>query len=500
MSKPIFANLGFLLQIAGLLTILPIGIGLYFGETDTLISVFLVCVAFLGCGFLCNALCERKDLNFKSSNVLFLAAFILLPLIGAIPYVYGDPFNSVSGLERFTNSYFESISGYSTTGFSFVVNADVLPKSLLVYRSLTELIGGVGIVFLLLAFFQSRKAMGSFGNALGVDSLSSNLKRVFFSVLAIYGGYIIVFTIIFYALGFTDLIKTGTFIVDTLTGGFQAPAQQFQQYLSLVPKILIIALMFLGSVNFALNYHLFTRKLKKVISPEIALYFLIIAVGTAAVVFTARIEVIDSLFHVVSMSSSTGYDYITISSLNSTALSIFILLMLVGGCAFSMAGGIRVSRLITFAKSIKQGIKDLLIKEKVIPESEEQKEAYNHEYLPALISILLFTLTLVIFAILFTTMPPGVSFTDALFEVGSALTTNGISMGATTVSMSVGYKWLMIVAMTIGRIELMSVLVALIPFKVKGQQWKTEETEEQESETAPSDETTEPMTPQIVLE
>ncbi len=500
MSKPLFANLGFLLQIAGLLTILPIGIGLYFGETDTLISVFLVCVAFLGCGFLCNALCERKDLNFKSSNVLFLVAFILLPLIGAIPYVYGDPFNSVSGFERFTNSYFESISGYTTTGFSFIANADVLPKSLLVYRSLTELMGGVGIVFLLLAFFQSRKATGSFGNALGVDSLSSNMKRVFFSVFAIYSGYIIVFTIIFYALGFTDLIKTGMFVVDTITGGFQAPAQQFQQYLSLAPKILIMALMFLGSVNFALNYHLFTRKLKKVMSPEIALYFIIIAVGTVAVVFTTRIEVVDSLFHVVSMSSSTGYDYITISSLNSTALSIFILLMLIGGCAFSMAGGIRVSRLITFAKSIKQGINDLLIKEKVIPESEEQKDAHNYEHLPALISILLFTSTLVLFAIIFTTMPPGVSFTDALFEVGSALTTNGISMGATTVSMPVGYKWLMIAAMTIGRIELMSVLVALMPFKAKDQRWKREEPREQESETAPSDETTELMTPQIVLE
>ena len=174
--------------------------------------------------------------------------------------------------------------------------------------------------------------------------------------------------------------------------------------------------------------------------------------------------------------------------------------MLIGGCAFSMAGGIRVSRLITFAKSIKQGINDLLIKEKVIPESEEQKDAHNYEHLPALISILLFTSTLVLFAIIFTTMPPGVSFTDALFEVGSALTTNGISMGATTVSMPVGYKWLMIAAMTIGRIELMSVLVALMPFKAKDQRWKREEPREQESETAPSDETTELMTPQIVLE
>jgi trk system potassium uptake protein TrkH len=325
--------------------------------------------------------------------------------------------------------------------------------------------GGVGVVFLLLAFFQSRKAMGSFGNALGIDTLSSNLKRVFFSVLAIYGVYIIAFTIIFRIIGFTDLIKTGTFIIDTITGGFQPSAQQFQQYLGLTPKILIIILMLLGSVNFAFNYNLFARKLKKVLSAEIAVYFLIIAIGTAVVAFTAQIEPLDSLFHVVSMSSSTGYDYINIISLNSTAVSTFIVLMIIGGCAFSMAGGIRVSRLITFAKSIKHSIKDVLIKEKVMPEPEAQAEENSHEYLPAVISILLLIFTLVIFAVLFTKI--GVSFTDALFEVGSALTTNGISMGATTISMPIAYKWLMIVAMTIGRVELMSILVALFPHRSK---------------------------------
>jgi trk system potassium uptake protein TrkH len=465
MSSRIFANLGFLLQIAGLLTILPISIGLYFNEIQYVISLFLACVAFLGCGFLLNALCERKDLDFKSSNVLFLAAFIVLPLIGALPYVYSDPFNSVNLFDRFTNAYFESVSGFTTTGFSFVLNADVLPKSLLVYRSLTELMGGVGLVFLLLAFFQSRKAMGSFSNALGVDNVGSNLKRIFFSILAIYGVYISAFTIIFRSIGFTDLIKTGTFVIDTITGGFQPSAQQFQQYLDLTPKILIIILMFLGSVNFAFNYHLFARKLKKVISAEIALYLLIIAIGTAVVAFTAKIEPLDSLFHVVSMSSSTGYDYINIISLNSTVVSTFIVLMIIGGCAFSMAGGIRISRLITFAKSIKQSTKDMLIKEKVMPEAKAQTKVNNHEYLPALVSILLLIFTLVIFAVLFTTI--GVSFTDALFEVGSALTTNGISMGATTVSMPIAYKWLMIVAMTIGRVEIMSVLVALCPYKTK---------------------------------
>lgn len=465
MRSRIFANLGFLLQIAGLLTVLPIIIGLYFNETQHLVSLFLVCVVFLVCGFLMNALCERKDLDFKSSNVLFVAAFIVMPLIGAIPYVYSDPFKSLDPVDRFTNGYFESISGFTTTGFSFIQESDTLPNSLLVYRSLTELMGGVGIVFLLLAFFQSRKSLNGLRSTLSIENLGSNLKKMFFSVFAIYGVYIVAFIVVFYFLGFQDLIKTGAFVIDTITGGFQPSIQQFQQYLNIGPKICILILMFVGSVNFAFNYHLFTFKLKRLFSLEIVLYLLLIAIGTSLVFFLAKIETVDSLFHVVSMMSSTGYEYINISGLNDKVLSIFIMLMLIGGCAFSMAGGIRISRLVSFGKAIKQSIRGILIKEKIIMEPDKQTESNNFECFSALVSILLFIFTLVLFAIAFTTM--GVSFTDSLFEVGSALTTNGISMGATTATMPLAYKWLMIVAMIIGRVEIISILIALSPYRAK---------------------------------
>lgn len=472
MSSRIYANLGFLLQIAGLLTILPIGVGLYFEETQAVVSLFMVCVAFLGCGFLLNALCERKDLDFKSSNVLFLAAFIILPLIGAIPYFYMDPFNSVNVYERFSNGIFESVSGFTTTGFSFVTNPETLPQSLLIYRSLTELMGGIGIVFLLVAFFQSKKkSMEAYSNSIGIENVNGDLKKTFLSVFAIYGGYIIAFTVIFYALGFTNLINTGTFMIDVITGGFQPAAEQFQPFLSFAPKIFLIVLMLLGSLNFAFSYHILTRKLKKAISWEIVVFFLIILLGTLSFSWIGQIDMVDSLFHVVSMSSSSGFSFIPLASLSSTLLSILIVLMLIGGCTFSMAGGIRVSRLIAFGKSVKESIKSVLIREHVIPASEHplaEKSNGNGEHLSAPVIIILFALVLVVFAVIFTTLP-GMTFTDALFEVGSALTTNGISMGATNVLMPIGYKWLMIAAMTIGRVEILSILIALSTYRLAKQ-------------------------------
>jgi len=464
MYKHILANLGFLLQIAGILTVPPILVGLYLNEIQTLAPLFLTCITFLVCGFLMNALCERKDLDFKSSCTLILLAFIIMPLIGAVAYFYNDPFNSPNLADRFTNSYFESISGFTTTGFSFISNTEMLPRSLLIYRSMTELMGGVGIVFLLLAFFHSRKSLNHLGNALGINFIGDNIKRIFFSVFLVYGIYIIAFTIILYVLGSQDIIKTGTFVIDTITGGYAPSLNQFQQYLAVPMRVCIIVLMFVGSVNFAANYHLFALKLKKVLSKEVLLYLFIIIISTVLIFLTTGRGVLTSLFHVVSMSSSTGYDYINIPALNDTAKSIFILLMLLGGCGFSMAGGIKMFRIISFFKSIKQSVKDILVKEKVIPEeSKKARENDYYEYFPVLVSIVLFVATLFVFAIIFSTM--GISFTDSVFEVGSALTTNGISMGATNVLMPIAHKWLQIIAMIIGRIEILPILIVLSPYK-----------------------------------
>jgi trk system potassium uptake protein TrkH len=468
MSNRLFANLGFLLQIAGILTMLPIGIGFYFNETDAIISLFMVCVVFLCCGFLLNTLCERKDLDFKGSNFLFLVTFILLPLIGSIPYIYLNPFGSVNALDIFTNSYFESISGFTTTGFTFITNAELLPASILIYRSLTELMGGVGIVFLFLVFFQSRVSLDKLSDATGITRVSSSFKKTYLSIFLIYSIYILVFIVIFYVLGFTNLISTGTFVIDTLTGGFQPQASIYQQYIALAPQICILLLMLTGSLNFAFSYNLFAGKFQKMFSAEIVVFFFIILVGAVAVVFTSDVSAFDALFHVISMSSSTGQSYLPFSTFGDTGYAILIVLMLIGGCSFSMAGGMRVSKLISFAKNIKETVISILIMERAIekPKKKPENDAkVSIEQLSASVSILLLIMVLVIFALLFTTV--GVSFTDALFEVGSALTTCGASVGITTVTLPIGAKWLMIMAMTIGRVEILSILLALFSLHKK---------------------------------
>lgn len=461
MSNQILANLGFLLQTAGLLTLFPIAVGLACNETQYVIYLFITCITFLGVGFFLNALCERKDLNVKSSSVLLFLAFLVIPLIASIPYIFVDPFNSVNSIDRFTNSYFESVSGFTTTGFSFIENTDALPRCILVFRSFTELMGGVGIVFLILAFFQSKRALPKLGEVLGIDNLNRNLKKMFFFVFAVYGIFILLFTVILYIGGYRDLVSTGSFVIDTVTGGFAPSEMQFQQYLFFAPKILMIIMMFLGSVNFAFNYHLLTGKIKKIFSLEIILFLAIIIAASIGLVFAANVNFLDSLFHVVSLSSTAGGTYIDFSEFNSTAITILTTIMVIGGCAFSMAGGIKITRLLTVGEAIVHKVKTTFTRSR-----KAKDESYDFsEVFPAIESILLFIGVLLVFALLFSTV--GISYADALFEVGSALSTTGATMGAITVAMPLALKWLIIAAMTIGKVEILTILTVLVPITIK---------------------------------
>ena len=464
MNRRTFANLGFLLQISGILTIIPIGIGIYFQEINQVIPLFISCVAFFALGFCCNALCERKDLNLKSSSILLLCTFIILPLIGSIPYLYLNPFGSTDTLDLISNSYFESTSGFTTTGFSFIANPELLPKSMLVFRSLTEVMGGIGIIFIILAFFQSKKSLVNLGNTIGIENTNGNYRKMFLWVFTIYGLFILIFTGIYYALGLTDVIQTGSFVIDTLTGGYSPSASQMPQYLFSASKILMILLMTFGSVNFAFNYHLFTGKIRKMFTKEILLFFIIIAASSVIIFSVTRMELVDSVFHVVSMTSSTGYDYVGILSLNSTAVTLFIALIVIGGCSFSMAAGIKVSRIVTFLESIKSSILIAFVKQSNEELYDDERNTPTQEQIPVIVSILLFISLLVIFALLFSTM--GISFTNSIFEMGSALSTNGVSSGAISVAMPIPYKWLTVAAMTIGRVEILTILLALIPVQI----------------------------------
>jgi trk system potassium uptake protein TrkH len=327
-----------------------------------------------------------------------------------------------------------------------VLHPESLPVSLLFYRSFVEFIGGVGFVYILVAFLYPKEEIDTYGETFGIDLLDDNLKKVFASILLVYTLFVALFTAIFYFTYTPNLVLSSCAAIDVLTGGYQpnitAGIGVFQ--------ISVLVLMLLGSLNFRFHYNLFRFKLREILNPEIILYLEALAVFTLVISFLAWINPFDSLFHVVSMSSSTGIEYLNIAATSLSAKILFIIIGLVGGCTFSMAGGIRMQRIHKLINAIRKNDDK--------PSREELKSI--------IISIISFVAVLIVLSLAFMTV--GISFIDSVFEVGSALTTNGISMGATTIALPLGYKWILIMAMIFGRVEIISIFRAISGPEFKG--------------------------------
>jgi hypothetical protein len=120
--RKIVSNLGFFLQITGLLLILPIAIGLQGGELQAVSSLIATCFVSFGMGFVFNSFCERKELDDRTSLWLMLVTFTIIPMVLMIPYVWNNVFASGNPFDLLTNAYFETVSGFTTTGFSFVAH------------------------------------------------------------------------------------------------------------------------------------------------------------------------------------------------------------------------------------------------------------------------------------------------------------------------------------------------------------------------------------------
>jgi trk system potassium uptake protein TrkH len=314
--------------------------------------------------------------------------------------------------------------------------------------------GGVGIVFLLLSFFNSRDSLGRLGDALGIKRLGPNPRTTFLFILMIYSSFIIVATSFFYIIGFRDVVSSGSFAIDMLTGGFAPSGAALSKYLNPAPLITISLLMFLGSINFDLLHSVLTRRLAGLDTSEIMTYVMVLGSGTILLMMASGVGVFDSFVHVLSMSSGTGFDYLNLTTMNETVTWLFILLMLLGGCSFSMTGGIKMDRIVAIVRSCKLYINDALGEETTQPSGNY----LVYEFAPALINIIIYVAVFAVLALIFTTM--GISLRDALFETASALSTCGASTGATNLAMPLLYKWLIIIAMIIGRVDTAPVLVS----------------------------------------
>ena len=474
--EPILGNLGFVMQFAGILLLAPAILATILNETETATGIFLGLTSMSSAGFVLNAYGEKVPLNLKQASILIVSSFVLLSFFGSIPYMYVNPFEEeMDPLSLFVNSLFESASGFTTTGLSVITQPEELPQSFDLYRSYTQWVGGLSFVYLVVMLFYPEKKLVHMRGMIGGGLLRS--KQLIITISIIFTIYTAALSVLLYSLGsINNLNSIAAIVFSTITGGGFVPTSTYVSGENTLEMLVLMAGMIISALPFAFHYAVFSKEVKTTqLRPEVLMYFGIILISIVAFQFllseqAVRSDWFTSAFHTVSASTNAGFQYINMSSIPFESKILLILIMLIGGCAFSTAGGIKVGRLLYIAqKLIKRKISIDTSSRSISSVSSRYNKSYsNYEgkavrlredktFKESSLVICLFILLSFITGIVLSYFAQR-NFIDSLFESVSALTTTGLSTGITTLSLDLVSKTFLIINMVAGRFEIIAIL------------------------------------------
>lgn len=473
--KPVIGNLGFVMQFAGILLFAPAFLATILNETVSATGIFLGLTFMFAAGFALNAYGEKAPLNLRQASMLIVSSFILLSLFGSIPYMYVNPFwNEIDPLSLFVNSFFESASGFTTTGLSMITQPENLPQSFVLYRSYTQWVGGLSFVYLVMMLFYPERKLIHMRGMIGGGTLRS--KQLIITISVIFSIYTALLSTLLYFLGDINNIQGVALILSTVTGGGFVPTSTYVVVENAQQLLVLMAGMIISALPFALHYAIFSKEEHTTkLRPEVFVYIGIILISIPiftillSAPITPSLEWLVSAFHIVSVSTTSGFQFINISSISFQAKILLIILMLVGGTAFSTAGGIKVGRLLQIVHKLTKrktsmdtanrsisSVSSRYNKLYISYEERAEKLRANKAFRESLLVISLFVLLSFITGAVLSYFAEK-NFIDSLFESVSALTTTGITTGITTLNLDLVSKTFLIINMISGRFEIIAI-------------------------------------------
>ncbi len=409
---------------------------------------------------------QREKINIRDGYLNVTLSWILLALLGTMPYLFS---RSVSG---FTNALFETMSGFTTTGATVIGNVEILPKSILFWRSLTHWIGGVGVILLVIVILPNMQSGGYH-----LFTLESSMKQkilpktrsIAYIILSIY----LVITgleVILLSLGDMNLFDSICHSFATVsTAGFSTRNTSISEYSPYVQNVIGV-FMFLGGVSYIVYYFLVRFEFRKIADFE-ELWFYIFFVTGATIIVTLilytgtdrnlALSLRHGFFQVISQMTGTGFATTDYMLWPHGGWFIMILLMPAGGCTGSTTGGIKMARHLITLRNLKVVFQRFQHQHAVIPIKINDRIIPDSLNITILSFILLYIgLTLAgMIAIHFT----GVPLIEAVGASTSAISNVGPGLGASGNfghynGFTVSAKIIMTALMLIGRLEIFTIL------------------------------------------
>lgn len=461
-----YRYLGYLLIISAFFRFIPIVTGIIYGEN---ISLFLLGLAIsLISGIFLIFYFKPKNKETSSFSVhhgLILTAlsFIILPLIGAISFLPSLNFNIL-------NAYFESISGFTTTGLTMYSNLDLLPKSLLMWRAESQWLGGIGMVTIFIFIFSRLREYDNLklsdmqesvqGNlrlyqSQGVtESSEGNLKNSLKNIILIYSFYTLLGIILLFIAGLPIYEAIAMTFTSLSTGGFSVNTNFYDDGLVL---FVLSLLMILGATSFMAHSKLLKGKFIDFITHFEKNLMLLAIIGASILSYITFPNLKIVLFQIISAFTTTGYSIISINLVPQLFIFMIMLGMVLGGTFASTSGGIKLFRIHYLLKTIPWSVKKSIYpKDAIIPLNIQGKPIDWEKFFNISTFVSTYFVILVLGTILF--MVFGYSFLDSSFQIFSALGTVGLQSVDLT-NLNFILKTVLILAMLMGRLEIFPILI-----------------------------------------
>lgn len=483
MKKGIF---GILVNMESIFLLLAMLVAIFYGE-DSWLCFLLTALGTFAVGSFCIYL-SRKEINKRmnrADNFLIVAlSWIVFSAVGMVPYLCLADMDVAS-------AFFETMSGFTTTGATCINDIESLPKSLLFWRALTQWIGGLGIVvfsFALIPVYEMKNSniYSAEVTGLGLDKLrpkiGSTARRVLLIYLVLTGA-----CAFFYWLGPMNLYDAVCHAFSTIaTGGFSTHSKSIAYFQSSYLEYVASVFMIVSSLNFSLYYYMSIRRSRVLFqNEEVRVFLAYIAVAVVGFVLLFYFSPVPAsaepfmpkgfeetfrtaLFHVSSIATSTGlsaqkFDYV---AWGASFWMPTVVIMAIGACAGSTAGGIKIIRIIICAKSVfnelvlmlhPRAVLGVRIGKQIVPDNKV-RQALSFIFIYILLVVIAMTCYSLLGADVDTALGSSISM---LSNVGPGTGITGPA-GTFAVVPSAG-KWLMSAYMLIGRLEIFTVLFLFMP-------------------------------------
>ncbi len=470
--KTVFFTLGILQIILGIFMLIPVIIQFLYNEIDSSFFAASIVTIIFGILFFLSNIDHDKKLNLQQAFLLTALSWLSIAIFGSLPFVFSSVYFS------FTDAFFESMSGITTTGSTIIANLENMPKGILLWRALLQWLGGIGIIVMAITLMPIMNVGGMQLFKISSNDASEKIlpksKEIALRLIYIYSFLTLLCALSYKLLGMSIFDSLTHSMTTIATGGFSNYNDSIGFFDSFSIEISAMIFIILGSLPF-ITYIKFLNGDKKIFFIDIQIKTFLKIILVSIIIISLYLVLSDNsqlnlrsvLFNVVSILTGTGYVNAQFDNWGGFPLILFIGLMFIGGCAGSTTCGIKIFRIQILYSFISNQLKKIIYPKGVFILKYDQNPVDN-KFIASIISFIY--MYLVIFFIISALLSlTGLDFITSISGAATSISNVGPGLGSiigpngnfsTLPEIS---KWILSLGMILGRLELFAILVLFLP-------------------------------------